>query len=216
MSLSICPLGRLNSAGNLIPPVNCSWNFQIVSIWHQVVGNCKTEASAKPFPMDNYMAEDLLRWPLRLRELRSLADPGIFRVQAWTTAVATRHAPVANKDWSIGKNLWVSFRQPRRSAAPIVLQSLFVRSQCSSGYFHGKGIDSISPRADTGPDHSADVILINGGPYGIDLLIEKLLEVFIVTASDGRSKPKSRRRNSSIGSIVDSDLRNLSRFRSCP
>jgi integrase len=32
------------------------------SIWHQVVGNCKTEASAKPVPMDGYMAEDLLRW----------------------------------------------------------------------------------------------------------------------------------------------------------
>ena len=32
------------------------------SIWHQVVRNCKTEASAKPVPMDRYMAEDLLRW----------------------------------------------------------------------------------------------------------------------------------------------------------
>ena len=32
------------------------------SIWHQVVGNCKTEASAKPVPIDSYMADDLLRW----------------------------------------------------------------------------------------------------------------------------------------------------------
>jgi hypothetical protein len=32
------------------------------SSWHQVVGNCKTEASAKSVPMDSYMAEDLLRW----------------------------------------------------------------------------------------------------------------------------------------------------------
>jgi integrase len=32
------------------------------SIWHQVVGDCKTEASAKPVPLDTYMAEDLLRW----------------------------------------------------------------------------------------------------------------------------------------------------------
>ncbi len=32
------------------------------SIWHQVVGICKTEASAKPVPMDEYMAADLLRW----------------------------------------------------------------------------------------------------------------------------------------------------------
>jgi integrase len=30
------------------------------SIWRQVVG--KTEASAKPVPMDSYMAEDILRW----------------------------------------------------------------------------------------------------------------------------------------------------------
>ena len=27
------------------------------SIWHQVVGVCKTEASAKPVPLDEYMAE---------------------------------------------------------------------------------------------------------------------------------------------------------------
>ncbi len=32
------------------------------SIWHQLVGVWKTEASAKPVPMDEYMAEDLRRW----------------------------------------------------------------------------------------------------------------------------------------------------------
>jgi integrase len=32
------------------------------SIWHQVVGDCKTEASARPVPLDGYMAEDLLHW----------------------------------------------------------------------------------------------------------------------------------------------------------
>jgi hypothetical protein len=32
------------------------------SIWHQVVGDCKTEASARPVPLDVYMAEDLLGW----------------------------------------------------------------------------------------------------------------------------------------------------------
>src|ERR1700758_4210400 len=32
------------------------------SISHQVLGNCKTEASAKPVPMDSYMADDLLSW----------------------------------------------------------------------------------------------------------------------------------------------------------
>ena len=32
------------------------------SSWHQIVGDCKTEASARPVPLDSYMAEDLLRW----------------------------------------------------------------------------------------------------------------------------------------------------------
>lgn len=32
------------------------------SIWHQVVGECKTEASARPVPLDAYTAEDLLQW----------------------------------------------------------------------------------------------------------------------------------------------------------
>ncbi len=32
------------------------------SIWHQIVGDCKTEASAKPVPLDSYMADDLRRW----------------------------------------------------------------------------------------------------------------------------------------------------------
>jgi integrase len=32
------------------------------SNWHQVLGNCKTEASAKPVSMDSHMAKGLLRW----------------------------------------------------------------------------------------------------------------------------------------------------------
>ncbi len=40
------------------------------SIWHQVLGVCKTEASARPVPMDSYLAgsEELekdLRLPAR-------------------------------------------------------------------------------------------------------------------------------------------------------
>ena len=31
------------------------------SIWHQVVGDCKTEASTKLVPLHAYMAEALLR-----------------------------------------------------------------------------------------------------------------------------------------------------------
>jgi integrase len=32
------------------------------SVVHQVIGRCKTEASAKPVPLDSYMAHDLLSW----------------------------------------------------------------------------------------------------------------------------------------------------------
>jgi arsenate reductase (thioredoxin) len=46
------------------------------SIWHQVVGNCKTEASAKPFPMDSYMADDLLSW--RRQCIYSSKDDYVF------------------------------------------------------------------------------------------------------------------------------------------
>jgi integrase len=46
------------------------------SLWHQVVGNCKTEASAKPVPMDSYMAEDLLSW--RRQSIYSSNDDYVF------------------------------------------------------------------------------------------------------------------------------------------
>lgn len=46
------------------------------SIWHQVVGDCKTEASAKPVPLDTYMAEDLLRW--RRQSAYPMPDDYIF------------------------------------------------------------------------------------------------------------------------------------------
>ena len=32
------------------------------SVVHQVIGRCKTEASAKPVPLDSFMADDLLSW----------------------------------------------------------------------------------------------------------------------------------------------------------
>ena len=46
------------------------------SIWHQVVGDCKTEASARPVPLDSYMAEDLLRW--RRQSAYALDDDYVF------------------------------------------------------------------------------------------------------------------------------------------
>jgi integrase len=46
------------------------------SIWHQVIGDCKTEASAKPVPLDTYMAEDLLRW--RRQSAYPMPDDYIF------------------------------------------------------------------------------------------------------------------------------------------
>jgi integrase len=72
------------------------------SIWHQVVGNCKTEASAKPVPMDSYMAEDLLSW--RRQSIYSSNDDYVFasetmrgRQPYWPDNLIKRHIrPVAN------------------------------------------------------------------------------------------------------------------------
>ena len=68
------------------------------SIWHQVVGRCKTEASAKPVPMDSYMAEDLLRWrrqspyPMARRlRLRKSDDEGHAALLAGQSHEAPHH-----------------------------------------------------------------------------------------------------------------------------
>jgi integrase len=57
------------------------------SIWHQVVGDCKTEASAKPVPMDEYMAEDLQRPDnLMKRYIKPVArKAGIHKNIGWHT-----------------------------------------------------------------------------------------------------------------------------------
>jgi integrase len=46
------------------------------SIWHQVLGNCKAEASAIPVPMDSHMAEDLPRW--RRQSIYASDDDYVF------------------------------------------------------------------------------------------------------------------------------------------
>jgi integrase len=86
------------------------------SIWHQVVGNCKTEASAKPVPMDSYMAEDLLRW--RRQSDYSSDDDFVFASETmkgkqpyWPDNLMKRHIrPVARAN-GINKNIgWHTFR----------------------------------------------------------------------------------------------------------
>jgi integrase len=86
------------------------------SIWHQVVGNCKTEASAKPVPMDSYMAEDLLRWR-RQSDYKS-DDDFVFASETmkgkqpyWPDNLMKRHIkPVARAN-GINKNIgWHTFR----------------------------------------------------------------------------------------------------------
>ena len=66
------------------------------SIWHQVLGNCKTEASAKPVPMDSYMAEDLLRW--RRQSVYASDDHYVFASETmrgkqpyWPSNLMKRH-----------------------------------------------------------------------------------------------------------------------------
>jgi len=86
------------------------------SIWHQVVGNCKTEASAKPVPMDSYMAEDLLRW--RRQSDYASDDDFVFASETmkgkqpyWPDNLMKRHIrPVARAN-GINKNIgWHTFR----------------------------------------------------------------------------------------------------------
>ena len=80
------------------------------SIWHQVVGNCKTEASAKPVPMDSYMAEDLLRW--RRQSDYASDDDFVFASETmkgkqpyWPDNLMKRHIrPVARAN-GINKNI---------------------------------------------------------------------------------------------------------------
>ncbi len=86
------------------------------SIWHQVVGDCKTEASAKPVPLDSYMAEDLLRW--RRQSPYPMDDDWVFASPAkkgkqpyWPDNLMKRYIkPVARKA-GINKNIgWHTFR----------------------------------------------------------------------------------------------------------
>ena len=86
------------------------------SIWHQVVGDCKTEASAKPVPLDSYMAEDLLRWrgqsPYPMDDDWVFASPTTRGKQPyWPDNLMKRHIkPVARKA-GINKNIgWHTFR----------------------------------------------------------------------------------------------------------
>jgi integrase len=86
------------------------------SIWHQVVGNCKTEASAKPVPMDSYMAEDLLRW--RRQSDYASNDDYVFASETmkgmqpyWPDNLMKRHIRPVAKANGINKNIgWHTFR----------------------------------------------------------------------------------------------------------
>jgi integrase len=86
------------------------------SIWHQVVGNCKTEASAKPVPIDSSMAEDLLRWrrqsPYPMAEDYVFASPTMKGTQPyWPDNLMKRYIkPVARKAGIHKKIGWHTFR----------------------------------------------------------------------------------------------------------
>jgi integrase len=86
------------------------------SIWHQVLGNCKTEASAKPVPMDSYMAEDLLRW--RRQSVYASDEDYVFASETmkgkqpyWPDNLMKRHIRPVAKANGIHKNIgWHTFR----------------------------------------------------------------------------------------------------------
>lgn len=86
------------------------------SIWHQVVGDCKTEASAKPVPLDSYMAEDLQRW--RRQSAYPSDDDYIFASETmrgkqpfWPDNLMKRHIRPVAKANGIHKRIgWHTFR----------------------------------------------------------------------------------------------------------
>ena len=86
------------------------------SIWHQVVGDCKTEASARPVPLDTYMAEDLLRW--RRQSAYPALDDYIFASETmrgtqpyWPDNLMKRHIRPVAKANGIHKRIgWHTFR----------------------------------------------------------------------------------------------------------
>jgi integrase len=86
------------------------------SIWHQIVGDCKTEASAKPVPLDSYMADDLRRW--QRQSAYATDDDYIFASETmkgkqpyWPDNLMKRHIlPVARAN-GINKRIgWHTFR----------------------------------------------------------------------------------------------------------
>jgi integrase len=86
------------------------------SIWHQKLGVCKTEASAKPVPMDQYMADDLLRWrrlcPYPMDDDWVFASPRMRgRQPYWPDNFMKRYIKPAAQQAGIHKNIgWHTFR----------------------------------------------------------------------------------------------------------
>ncbi len=86
------------------------------SIWHQKIGDCKTEASAKPVPLDGYMAEDLLQWqkksPYPMQEDWVFASPTMKGEQPyWPDNLMKRYIKPVAKANGIYKNIgWHTFR----------------------------------------------------------------------------------------------------------
>jgi len=86
------------------------------SIWHQVVGACKTEASAKPVPIDSYLAEDLLRWrrlsPYPMAADYVFASPTMRGKQPyWPDNLMKRYIRPAAHKAGIDKRIgWHTFR----------------------------------------------------------------------------------------------------------
>jgi integrase len=112
------------------------------SIWHQVVGNCKTEASAKPVPMDSYMAEDLLSW--RRQSTYSSNDDYVFASETmrgkqpyWPDNLMKRHIKPVAKASGIHKKIGARTRDLCRDSTeangnllkPIVTDGFFWRSE---------------------------------------------------------------------------------------
>ena len=93
------------------------WNFVLTrSIWHQVLGNCKTEASAKPVPHGQLHGRGPLRW--RRQSVYASDDDYVFASETmrgkqpyWPDNLMKRHIQPVAKANGIHKNIgWHTFR----------------------------------------------------------------------------------------------------------
>ncbi len=107
---------RSRKSPGRVRSIACAQTSATWSIWHQGIGDCKPEASAKPVPLDPYMVEDLRRW--RRQSAYAQDDDYVFASETmkgkqphWPDNLMKRHIRPVAKANGIHKRIgWHTFR----------------------------------------------------------------------------------------------------------